>query len=213
MKAKRTLTVLLVVAMVVAMFAPTGLAAVSEDFYTVAYDANGGEGAPSDPASYLAGEEVSIAEGTPTMENHTFNGWTSEAFAETQIAGYTFEMPDSNVILIADWSLEAEEGKDPEPSVPPEGEQGPSKEEIEIVFKELAATYPTTDDLLAAYPTFESLLADYPILEGFSKNYPIRPASKQNEPDFDDPDGIGTPQYVGDVKKPVAIGPDVAEFI
>ncbi len=76
--------------------------------YTLLYDANGGTGAPTDPASpYNGGEDVTILNGTPTWAGHTFNGWTSSAFAGTQNAGFTFTMPEVNVTLYADWTTNA----------------------------------------------------------------------------------------------------------
>ena len=74
-----------------------------DDKYTVTYDANGGTGAPTDPASpYYEGETVTVVSGEPTKANYTFTGWLYDS--TTYIAGDDFTMPAANVTLVAQWT-------------------------------------------------------------------------------------------------------------
>ncbi|MCL2828336.1 MAG: InlB B-repeat-containing protein [Oscillospiraceae bacterium] len=77
------------------------------DYYAVIYDAGGGSGAPMDGAHYPAGDTVTVAEGEPTWEGYTFEGWISDTDGTDNIykAGDTFPMPGANVILTAQWEF------------------------------------------------------------------------------------------------------------
>ena len=71
--------------------------------YKVKYDANGGSGAPEDSSVYSVGSAVSVKSGIPIRDGFTFAGWY---YAETTLwAGDTFNMPDANVTLLAQWEM------------------------------------------------------------------------------------------------------------
>ena len=95
----------------------------------------------------------------------------------------------------------------PTESMTPEPNQivEPTQEEIDAAFAELAAAYPTLEEFLAAYPTLESLLADYPMLAGIITDYPSIEDTKEEEPlpepEFVDPDNLGSPQYANNERK------------
>lgn len=68
------------------------------------YNANGGTGAPSDPAVYYAGENAAISGTQPTKANYIFLGWSTDENATTA----EYEYGDSvtlaqNTTLYAVW--------------------------------------------------------------------------------------------------------------
>lgn len=80
---------------------------VDKEKYTVAYNANGGAGGPTDGNAYLTGAEVNVQFTAPIRQGHTFLGWatSSNAIVPTYEEGKTekFNMGSSNVVLYAVW--------------------------------------------------------------------------------------------------------------
>ncbi|MDR2203794.1 MAG: InlB B-repeat-containing protein [Nitrososphaerota archaeon] len=68
--------------------------------YSVIYDVNGGSGSITE-GSYVAGATVAISNTEPTRPDQKFVGWHYNG--NTYTAGQTFTMPNSNMILIAQW--------------------------------------------------------------------------------------------------------------
>lgn len=84
------------------------LYAIWQATYTVTYNANGGNNAPSDSNSpYVAGASVTVI-GAGSMKNpsHTFAGWNTatDGSGTSYSAGSTFTMPANNVTLYAVWN-------------------------------------------------------------------------------------------------------------
>ncbi len=75
--------------------------------YTVTYNANGGTGTMTDPDSpYTKGQTVTVLSNSFTEpEDKEFSRWNTAAngFGDYYNAGSTFEMPNSNVTLYAQW--------------------------------------------------------------------------------------------------------------
>ena len=91
-----------------------------------------------------------------------------------------------------------------EPTPAPSEIVEPAPEDVDAAIEELTLKYSTLEEMLAAYPTLESLLADYPVLEGVITEYPPKEAPKEKippEPAFEDPDGLGSPQYAENERK------------
>jgi uncharacterized repeat protein (TIGR02543 family) len=70
--------------------------------FGVAYDANGGYGAPVDNNRYSAGDSVTVSYSLPSRSGYTFNGWFYNGGRYT--AGQTFTMPANGVTLVAQWT-------------------------------------------------------------------------------------------------------------
>lgn len=73
--------------------------------YTVAYDANGGDGAPA-AETVKATKSVTVSEQIPTREGYTFLGWglTADADVAAYHAGDTYDVGES-VTLYALWEI------------------------------------------------------------------------------------------------------------
>lgn len=72
--------------------------------YTVAYNANGGSGAPSSQTKYY-GSDLTLSSTKPTRTNYTFKGWaTSSTGAVSYAAGATYKA-NAGVTLYAVWEL------------------------------------------------------------------------------------------------------------
>ena len=72
--------------------------------YTVTYDPNGGTDAPTDPGKYAEGDTVTVG-GEPSRPGYVFVGWEPDAPPNTALdPGDTFDMPDGNVVLTAQWA-------------------------------------------------------------------------------------------------------------
>lgn len=74
--------------------------------YALAYDANGGSGAPVS-SNRDFGATVTVSSGLPARSGYDFQGWNTEAAGSgtSRTGGSTFTMPASNVTLYAQWSL------------------------------------------------------------------------------------------------------------
>ena len=77
--------------------------------YKVTYNANGGSGTvPADDGEYSQGDTVTVKDkNTLHRDGHTFLGWNTErdgsgAWYDPMLSD-TFEMPDENVVLYAQW--------------------------------------------------------------------------------------------------------------
>ena len=83
---------------------------VPKNTFKVTYDGNGNTGGtvPTDAASYLSGNQVTIKRGTPEKNGYTFEGWEYDGDVYTQ--GQTFTMPASSVILKAKWAPKSDVG-------------------------------------------------------------------------------------------------------
>lgn len=77
---------------------------LEKDKYTVTYDANGGEGAPS-AAEVHTGETISLSAAVPSRQNYTFAGWSekSDSSAAMYQPNDSFTMGNSVVTLFAVW--------------------------------------------------------------------------------------------------------------
>ena len=79
--------------------------------YTITYDANGADAgiAPLDSNSYFAGQTATVLNNTGNLvkTGYNFNGWNTAAdgTGDTCIAGQTFSMGSTNVVLYAIWAL------------------------------------------------------------------------------------------------------------
>ncbi len=84
--------------------ADTTLYAVwSQNTYTVTYDANGGNGAPSSQTKAY-GVELTLSSAIPTREGYTFVGWaTSDDAASADYSAGEAYTDESNVTLYAVW--------------------------------------------------------------------------------------------------------------
>ncbi len=82
---------------------------LEKDKYTVTYDANGGEGAPSAVEAHVD-ETITLSSSVPTRQNYTFIGWaeTSNAAAAQYQPGDRFTMGNSIVTLFAVWKKNPE---------------------------------------------------------------------------------------------------------
>ena len=75
------------------------------DCWTVAYDANGGTGAPSAQTKWR-GEALTLSKSKPTRDNHTFMGWsTSQDGAVTYQPGSSYAA-NAAATLYAVWQLD-----------------------------------------------------------------------------------------------------------
>ena len=75
------------------------------DSWTVAYDANGGTGAPSAQTKWR-GEALTLSKSKPTRDNHTFMGWsTSQDGAVTYQPGSSYTA-NAAATLYAVWQLD-----------------------------------------------------------------------------------------------------------
>jgi uncharacterized repeat protein (TIGR02543 family) len=73
--------------------------------YSIAYDANGGTGAPTGSTVQFA-STVTVSSVAPTRTGFTFSGWNTAANGSGTIrsAGASFAMPAENVTLFAQWA-------------------------------------------------------------------------------------------------------------
>ena len=82
---------------------------LEKDKYTVTYDANGGEGAPS-AVEVHADETINLSSIVPTRQNYTFAGWSEKS--DSTSAAYqpndSFTMGNSLVTLFAIWNKNPE---------------------------------------------------------------------------------------------------------
>ena len=82
---------------------------LEKDKYTITYDANGGEGAPS-AVEVHADETVNLSSIVPTRQNYTFAGWSEKS--DSASAAYqpndSFTMGNSLVTLFAIWNKNPE---------------------------------------------------------------------------------------------------------
>ncbi len=77
-----------------------------EATYHVAYDGNGGNGAPQDANNYLAGAEASVlGPGTMTRDGYIFVYWECDELVEGEeyTEGELFVMPAQNITFTAVW--------------------------------------------------------------------------------------------------------------
>ena len=75
------------------------------DSWTVAYDANGGTGAPSAQTKWR-GESMTLSKSKPTRDNHTFMGWaTSQGGAVAYQPGSSYTA-NAGATLYAVWQLD-----------------------------------------------------------------------------------------------------------
>jgi uncharacterized repeat protein (TIGR02543 family) len=74
--------------------------------YRIAYDANGGSGAPTDGTGYLANSNAIILATVPTKADNFFLGWTiaSDNSGTVLKSGDSIAIGSSNVTLYAKWS-------------------------------------------------------------------------------------------------------------
>lgn len=74
--------------------------------YTIAFDANGGSGAPTEQIKYYKGKLV-LSSTTPIRDNYTFLGWATNSNAEIAeyLPGDTYSI-DANVTFYAVWQEE-----------------------------------------------------------------------------------------------------------
>ena len=81
---------------------------VTEKYYTVSYDANGGENAPESQEK-LHGEDIIISEKIPSRAGWNFLGWASAADAAEPeyLPGETYSA-DADITLYAVWSQKEE---------------------------------------------------------------------------------------------------------
>lgn len=80
--------------------------------YTITYDANGGDGAPS-PQTKTHGTPIKLSTTTPTLDDYTFVGWATTQAATT--AGYEAGAQyttDASVTLYAVWEFSGTEDED-----------------------------------------------------------------------------------------------------
>jgi len=69
--------------------------------YTVAYNANGGAGAPADNTIYHIGDPATVSSAIPTRVGYTFTGWLYDG--NIYRGGDALTMPAGNVELVAQW--------------------------------------------------------------------------------------------------------------
>jgi uncharacterized repeat protein (TIGR02543 family) len=74
----------------------------------VSYNANGGTGAPSG-SNYNFGSTVTVSSTVPTQSGYTFTGWNTaqNGTGDPYTGADTFSMPNSAVVLYAQWSATA----------------------------------------------------------------------------------------------------------
>lgn len=86
-------------------------------YYLVTYDYNGGEGTIAvNPQAYQAGTVFDV-EGADKVsrEGYEFKGWLCDYDLKTYAGSESYEMPEKNILFVAQW----EEEKDiPDPSIP-----------------------------------------------------------------------------------------------
>lgn len=82
---------------------------LEKDKFTVTYDANGGEGAPSAQEVHVD-ETISISSVVPSRANYTFAGWSEKSDSDTAQyrGGDSFTMGNSLVTLFAVWNKNPE---------------------------------------------------------------------------------------------------------
>lgn len=84
------------------MYASTTFAVPALDSYTVAYNANGGSGAPASQTKYY-GKTLTLSSATPTRTGHTFKGWATSASGSVAYAAGASYTANSAVTLYAVW--------------------------------------------------------------------------------------------------------------
>jgi uncharacterized repeat protein (TIGR02543 family) len=168
--------------------------------YTVTYNGNGGTPAPTDPASYHAGDTVTVTADVPVRDGYDFGGWLYGGVAYA--AGDTFTMPASDVTLTAQWVLPGGPPLDP-----------PTVIELPVPF---ALSLDTTNLLTVVYgdaiPTNEevanALLED--IRAYLAANYPGINLSDLNLTLTVDSSGIG--EFVKSYEYDLTFGYNTADF-
>ena len=70
--------------------------------YSVSYDANEGNGAPTDSAAYIIGNNVVVSDVVPTKDKAVFKGWSYNG--EVYTAGEEVEIGASDVVFTAVWN-------------------------------------------------------------------------------------------------------------
>lgn len=75
------------------------------DSWTVAYDANGGTGAPSSQTKWR-GEALSLSKSKPTRDNHTFMGWATSAGGPVAYQPGSSYTANAAATLYAVWRLD-----------------------------------------------------------------------------------------------------------
>lgn len=82
---------------------------LEKDKYTITYDANGGQGAPSAVEVHVD-ETVLLSDSIPSRENYTFAGWsvTSDSSSADYQPGDSFTMGNALVTLFAVWERNPE---------------------------------------------------------------------------------------------------------
>ena len=85
------------------MYASTSYKILKKDSYKIAFNANGGSGAPSSQTKWY-GESLTLSSTKPTKTGYTFKGWStsSSATSATWSAGGTYTRNESNT-LYAVW--------------------------------------------------------------------------------------------------------------
>ena len=72
--------------------------------FTVSYDANGGENAPTTQAKVM-GESIAISTNIPTREGYTFKGWSSTIDGNVEYYAGDIYSTDNSITLYAVWEV------------------------------------------------------------------------------------------------------------
>lgn len=72
--------------------------------YTIAYNANGGSGAPQDQIKEW-NKPINLSETKPTRQGYTFQGWATSSSGEVQYQPSASYTANSNVTLFAIWKI------------------------------------------------------------------------------------------------------------
>lgn len=72
--------------------------------YTIAYNANGGTGAPSSQTKYYGYTDTKLSTTIPTRTGYSFQGWATSASGSVAYAPGAVYTADANVTLYAVWS-------------------------------------------------------------------------------------------------------------
>jgi uncharacterized repeat protein (TIGR02543 family) len=96
--------------------------------FTVAYNANGGSGAPSDSNEYYGGDTVTVKSANMSRSGYTFEGWAeTRGGAVKYNAGDTFKIAD-NTALFAVWRQNEPPEEPADPVTPPTPPTDPGTE-------------------------------------------------------------------------------------
>jgi len=86
-----------------------GDASAPSPAYTVAFDANGGNGTAPDAKSVTAGESITLPDGGGLSKTgYTLSGWSAQANGGTLCAVKTRYTPTANTTLYAQWAVRFE---------------------------------------------------------------------------------------------------------